>query len=425
MSVLKPHWPTLIGQRPTVLNLEGVTELLKRLGNPHHKMPPALHIAGTNGKGSVVSFLRYMLVAAGYKVHVYTSPHLVYFNERIVIDNSIIDDRFLYDVLEECRIACGGLPITLFEATTAAAFLAFSRIKADFVIIETGMGGRLDATNVLENTLISIITSISFDHIEHLGRTLEKIAYEKAGIIKNNSVCVISRQLETARLTIEKVAVERHTSVYRQNFEWYCTPDKKGMVFETGGEKVMFPFPALVGKHQIENAGCAIAALTLLHNKYNFTQVTHESISKGLKSTYWPARLEFIKKGYFYNLLSKGWELILDGAHNEAGAQTIANWLEQEKAHFIVGITRKKGVIPFLTAIQKNIASLHGICVQSEFNSHTAQEICEFANSMGIPARPAESLKEAIIDIISINPQPSKIIICGSLFLAKDLILEI
>ena len=204
-----PHWPKPLGKRPINYNLDNICELLRRLGNPEKNIPPVVHVAGTNGKGSTIAFIKKVLIESGYKVHVYNSPHLVYFNERIILANEYIKNSYLHSILEECRSVSDDMHITFFEGTTAAAFLAFSRVDADITILETGMGGRLDATNVIEKPMLTIITPISLDHQEFLGDSIAQIATEKAGIMKHDCTCIISEQLKDAKDVLEKTAINK------------------------------------------------------------------------------------------------------------------------------------------------------------------------------------------------------------------------
>lgn len=306
--IYMPHWPKPLGSRPKDFSLDRIKSFLNKLGNPEKKMPPIIHIAGTNGKGSTLAFIRHIMQAAGYKVHAYTSPHLVNFNERIVIAGSYIDDNELYSLLEECRAVIAEQPITLFEAATIAAFLAFSRHKADITLVEVGMGGRLDATNVIDSPILTIITSIALDHMEYLGPTIEIIAGEKAGIMKPNVPCVIAPQEKSIMNTLEYHAINKKSPLYRGGFEWNCKKKNNKMVFQSAIQSIEFPLPSLKGDHQIINAGNAIAACSILSGKYGF-DIGEEDITSGLQCTYWPARLERIKEGNLISLLPKDWQL--------------------------------------------------------------------------------------------------------------------
>lgn len=423
-----PHWPKPIGSRPKDFFLDRIKSFLNKLGNPEKKIPPIIHIAGTNGKGSTLSFIRYIMQAAGYKVHTYTSPHLVNFNERIVVAGNDVDDSELHSSLEECRIAVAEQPITLFEATTIAAFLAFARHKADITLVEVGMGGRLDATNVIDNPILTIITSIALDHTEYLGPTVETIAGEKAGIMKPNVPCVIAPQEKSIMNTLEHHAINKKSPLYRGGLEWDCEKQNNRMVFQSTIQSIEFSLPSLKGDHQIINAGNAIAACSILSGKYGFN-IGEEDIASGLQSTYWPARLESIKEGNLISLLPKDWQLFLDGAHNNDGARVLAKWIKDnftEGVYMIFGVTRNRNVAEFLEHLKPYIKLLCAVCVKSEPKATSTDLIREGAHNIGINAIECESISDAISNyILKASIQNVKIIlICGSLFLARDFAME-
>ncbi|BDG76041.1 MULTISPECIES: bifunctional folylpolyglutamate synthase/dihydrofolate synthase [Wolbachia] len=426
--IYMPHWPKPIGSRPKDFSLDRIKSFLNKLGNPEKKIPPIIHIAGTNGKGSTLSFIRYIMQAAGYKVHTYTSPHLVNFNERIVVAGNDIDDSELHNSLEECRIAVAEQPITLFEAATTAAFLAFSRHKADITLVEVGLGGRLDATNVIDNPILTIITSIALDHTEYLGPTVETIAGEKAGIMKPNVPCVIAPQEKSIMNTLEQHAINKKSPLYRGGFEWNCEKQNNRIVFQSTIQSIEFSLPSLKGDHQIINSGNAIAACSILSGKYGFN-IGEEDIASGLQSTYWPARLESIKEGNLISLLPKDWQLFLDGAHNNDGAKVLAKWVRDnfaEGIYMIFGVTRNKNVAEFLEHLKPYIKLLCAVCVKSEPKATSTDLIREGAHNIGINAIECESIRDAISNhILKASIQNVKtILICGSLFLARDLSME-
>ncbi|QOD38723.1 bifunctional folylpolyglutamate synthase/dihydrofolate synthase [Candidatus Wolbachia massiliensis] len=426
--IYMPHWPKPLGHRPKDFSLDRIKSFLSKLNNPEKKTPPIIHIAGTNGKGSTLSFVRYIMQAAGYKVHAYTSPHLVNFNERIVVAGSYIDDTELYNLLEECRTAIAGQPITLFEAATITAFLAFSRHKADVTLIEVGMGGRLDATNVIDNPILTIITSIALDHMEYLGPNVEIIAGEKAGIMKPNIPCVIAPQEESIMSTLGFHATNKKSLLYRGGFEWNCSKQDSGMVFQSAIQSIEFPLPSLKGDHQIINAGNAVAACSILSGKYGFN-IGEEDITSGLQHTYWPARLELIKEGNLISLLPKNWQLFLDGAHNNDGARVLSEWVRDnfaEGVYIIFGVTRNRNVEEFLKHLKPYIKLLCAVCVKSEPKATNTGLIREGANNVGIKAIECESIGDAILNhILKASAQNVKtILICGSLFLARDFAME-
>jgi dihydrofolate synthase/folylpolyglutamate synthase len=426
--VLFPHWPKFLSLSKSKNDIYNTYEagktILSKLGNPERKIPPVIHIAGTNGKGSVLAHLKFLLEVSGYKLHIHISPHLIDFNERIILASKTISDKYLYEIMEKCRVAAIGYPTTLFSATTIASFIAFAEIKADLTILEVGMGGQFDSTNVIDNPLISVITPISYDHTEFLGNSLEEIAYAKSGIIKPCCSCVFAKQPEIARRVLEAQAIKNKALVYRQDFEWECDEyQEEYLKFTSSGESAIFPRSALIGRHQIDNAGVAIAVATLLKNKYGFEKITHESIADGMQKVYWPARLEQIKSGRLFELLPPGWEIFLDGAHNEAGSKILAEWAakgDSKLLYAIIGVTRGKDRRAFLSNLKPHIKHMYGVCVRSEIHAETSSGITEIAESVGIPAQSSESVKHAVIDICSRYRSPARIIICGSLYLAGD-----
>ncbi|KJV68776.1 bifunctional folylpolyglutamate synthase/dihydrofolate synthase [Candidatus Neoehrlichia procyonis] len=426
--VYMPHWPKPLGFRPSDLLLDRMIQVLNNLGNPEKKLPSVIHVAGTNGKGSTIALINSILRAAGLKVHVYTSPHLVNFNERIVLNGQKICDKYLYEILEECREASKNIPLTFFEGTTAAALLAFSRVDADIILIETGMGGRLDATNVV-HPILTIITSISLEHTESLGETVELIAIEKAGIMKHNVTCVIAPQeFQSVMKVLEKCAIQKQSAVCRGNIDWFCSKSKNMMIFENSIETLSFPMPALQGDHQIANAGNAISACSILSGKFNY-KIGYNDIVRGLSEVYWPARLEKITKGILFDMLPKLWSLFLDGAHNPSGAKVLSDWIKQQnnrEVYVICGMTRDKDSITFLKYLKPYIKHLCSVCVKYEPRAQTAEEILQTALYLSISASAHDSLYtslKAILDIGDHNLN-SIILICGSLFLAGDVLSE-
>lgn len=448
-----PSWPNPLGYRDIKLGLDRVYELLERVGNPHKLLPPVIHVAGTNGKGSTIAFLDSILTEAKYKVHRYISPHLVEFNERIILAGREIDDEFLEDLLDECRYAANQHPkieVTFFEGITVAAFLAFSKVKADALLLETGMGGRLDATNVIEDVLLSIITPISLDHTEFLGKTIEDIAFEKAGIIKNNSQVIIGKQEKSVLEIIEKQAIKKESRIYALNHKFIAKEQvsEDGMIFEMNGNHMILPLPFLIGKHQIENAGMAIAAL-LIQKHF---KISNKDIGNGIIKAYWPARLENILSGELFNLLPSNYDLFLDGGHNEGGARIIANWINHNKIedrkagrkkipyYLICGMLQDKDSKSFLKYLAGSVDFLVGIPIEGESKSKTGYQIAKIAAGLGIKSVDAEGfieafeyikaihdgekIKESIIKNIfrAKSKQKARIIICGSLYLAGQFI---
>lgn len=401
-----PSWPDPQSYSHIDLGLDRVFELLARLDNPHLKIPPTIHIAGTNGKGSTLAFLRAIFTEAGFKIHSYTSPHLVNFNERISLAGSEISDEFLEKVLAECKTAAEKFPqifVTFFEGVTVAAFLAFSRVKADLLLLETGMGGRLDATNVLPEVLCSVITPIDFDHEEFLGKTLTKIAREKAGIIKKNCPVIVGKQKVEVLRVIEGKASSMRCEM--KNYELGIRS------YELG----------LVGKYQRDNAALAVAA-ALTQKKF---LITEKQICDGLKKAVWPARLEKISAGKFFTMMPKSCELYLDGSHNLQGVQTVKEFLKEQKKKKIIVIfsmLKDKNCEGFLRKIAPQIDQLIAITIPNETRSRKASEINEIAKKIGINSDVAENFTGALEKIK--GDEDAVVLVCGSLYLAGEFLRE-
>ncbi|PHS77782.1 MAG: bifunctional folylpolyglutamate synthase/dihydrofolate synthase, partial [Rhodospirillaceae bacterium] len=309
------------------LVLDRVVRLLGALDNPHHKLPPVVHVAGTNGKGSTIAFLRAFCEAAGLRVHVYTSPHLVRFNERIRVAGKLITDDALDAILKECEAANQGQPITFFEITTAAAFLAFSRTDADIVLLETGLGGRLDATNVIERPRLTCITPVSLDHQHYLGNDVKTIMGEKAGILKSGVPCIAAKQgSKILQKVLEKAASAARAPLLCEGKVWFSrvSGGRRGtpaMIYTNGGEDRTFPMPRLAGQHQVRNASLAIACVEALAPDF---EISDAAIALGLNTVQWPGRLQHITQGPLADMLDDGFELWLDGGHNKAAAEMLA-----------------------------------------------------------------------------------------------------
>jgi dihydrofolate synthase/folylpolyglutamate synthase len=423
-----PHLPIPYGTQPIRLGLSRVATLLNKLGNPHLYLPPVVHIAGTNGKGSTLAYLTAILESAGYAVHRYTSPHLMRFNERIYLAGQEIDDGLLYRIMEETRIAAEDLQTTFFEGTTAGAFLAFSRVKADILLLETGMGGRLDATNIIPHPRLTIITPIAMDHVEYLGDTLAKIAYEKAGIIKPHVPCVISQQQPEALAVLVEKCVTVGAPYFAWQEHWDFSPHQEEFEFIDDEGTTSFPNPGLLGPHQVVNASTAIAALQCLEG----FDVRYKDIIQGLRKVKWPARMQRITNGVLHSILPQGFELWLDGAHNAHGAEALARtirgaWHEDDSTLFIInGRTKDRDIEIFLMAFQGLAKNIIAVQVQSEPKAEDPEKICSAAQALGWKdASVAHSLKEAILRIIGQTQTPkTRILICGSLYLAGDVMLQ-
>jgi len=399
------------------LSLGRVKTLLERLGNPETALPPVVHVAGTNGKGSVIAYLRAALEAGGRDVHVHVTPHLVRFNERIRLAGELIPEDDLIALLRECEDANGGEPITFFEITTAAALLAFARTPADILLLETGLGGRLDATNVVKRPALTVITPISIDHQQFLGDTLAEIAGEKAGILKPGVVCVLARQEPEAAEIIRARADGMGVALYEQDRDWTVAADGEGLVYEGPRGSKRLPRPNLVGVHQIGNAGVAVAALDRLRD----FPVDQAGLAKGLTEAQWPARLQHLAQGGLAGLLRPDLELWLDGGHNEAAAAAIAAWLETEEErplHLILGMLKTKEASPFLANLKPHVTSLRTVAIPDEEASQSAEELAAQAESLGITARPVSNVAMALGEITSDEAGAGRVLIAGSLYLA-------
>jgi dihydrofolate synthase/folylpolyglutamate synthase len=423
-----PFWPNPTGYRDIDFGLTRVVDLLERLNNPHLKIPPTIHFAGTNGKGSTLSFLQQIFVEAGLKTHTYTSPHLVNFNERIVLANQEISDDFLNQCLLECKIAAEKSPqinVTFFEGITVAAFLAFSKVEADILLLETGMGGRLDATNVLPKVLASIITPISFDHTEFLGKTLKEIAFEKGGIIKKNCQVFVAKQKSQARQTLENQALMAEAKIFFFNCDWKIKKQKNGFLFAGFNQKIFLPKTSLLGEHQIDNAALAVAVAL---NQKQFL-ISQNHIKAALQKTFWRARLQKIESGKFHKILPANFELYLDGSHNLQGAATIKKFLKnqkQPKKFVIFSMLQDKDCVGFLKKISDEVEVLISLTIANETKSRFKEDIQKIAQNLGINALTATDFMDAFTQILAIHnsDEAALIMVCGSLYLAGDFLAQ-
>jgi dihydrofolate synthase/folylpolyglutamate synthase len=420
---LMAHHPRVI-----TLGLERIERLLKALGSPEKKLPPLVHVAGTNGKGSLVAYLRAMAEAAGYRVHVYTSPHLVRFNERIRIAGQLIEDDDLDDMLTECEEANGDTPISFFDITTALALLAFSRVPAELGIIEVGMGGRFDSTNVIEPAL-SAITPVGYDHTGFLGDKLEGIAWEKAGIIKRATPAVIGRQREVSAQVIETESVKLAAPLFRMGHEWQVTPQEQGFRYESDLLTLDLPAPALVGVHQIDNAATAVACIERLRAAR--FDIGNTAIRKGLASVEWPARLQRLTKGPLAGSLPPGCELWLDGGHNEdcgiALGRMAAEWAKEPAAlplYLIFAMQTTKDASGFLRPLARYATAARAVPFPEGHAAYTPDEACAKAADVGLDCAPANDIGAALEDLLATQPAPMRVLICGSLYLAGEVLVR-
>jgi dihydrofolate synthase/folylpolyglutamate synthase len=406
------------------LSLGRIERLLARLGHPETKLPQVLHVAGTNGKGSFLAFTRAIAEALGKGVHVYTSPHLVNFHERVVLagphGSAPIAEDLLVDCLARAEAANDGELITLFEITTAAAFLAFAETPADLLLLETGLGGRLDATNVVNKPLLTAITPVSIDHVSFLGETLSEIAGEKAGILKPGVPCVVGRQESEAFQVIERRADEIGASLHvaGRDFDMY---DQHGrLIFQTPTRLLDLPLPRLNGRHQIDNAGTAIAAASVLFGD----ALTMRALEHGMTRAEWPARMERLSVGGLHAYVADGTELWLDGGHNPAGGRVIAHALAEldervpRPVHLIYGMMETKDAHAFIAPFKGLIERIYTVPIPDEPNAFDAESLAEIARAEGFDVVAAESVPDALSRSQAALKGPGRVLICGSLYLA-------
>ena len=414
----------LMNRHPRIitLGLERIQHLLKALDSPEKKLPPLIHVAGTNGKGSLAAYLRAMAEAAGYRVHVYTSPHLVHFNERIRIAGRLIGDDELDEMLTECEEANGDTPIAFFEITTALAYLAFSRVPAELGIIEVGMGGRFDATNVIEPAL-SAITPIGYDHTGFMGDKLEGIAWEKAGVIKHAVPAVIGRQRDVSTAVIEAEAAKLAAPLFRMGREWQVTPTTQGFHYESDLTTFDLPAPALAGAHQIDNAATAVACIERLRAA-RFA-IDEKAIRTGLKSVEWPARLQRLTKGPLVEALPPGCELWLDGGHNEDCGLVLgrmaSDWAKEPAPlplYLVFAMQTTKDASGFLRPLSRHALAARAVPFPEGHVAYTPVEACAKAAEVGLGCVPVNDNGAALEDLLATQPAPMRILICGSLYLA-------
>jgi dihydrofolate synthase/folylpolyglutamate synthase len=404
------------------LSLGRIQGLLAALGNPQDRLPPVIHVAGTNGKGSTIATLRACLEAAGQQVHVYTSPHLVRFHERIRLAGRLIEEDRLVALLEECERANEGKPITYFEITTAAAFLAFARTPADFVLLETGLGGRLDATNVVRHPAATAITPISLDHQAFLGDNIAAIAGEKAGILKPGAPAVIGPQPAAAATVFDARAAGIGAPLFRFGREWRCTADNGATRYAGLHWQFDLPLPSLPGAHQIGNAGIAIACLEQLSG----LGIGRHAIAEGLRRIEWPARLQRLGHGPLVEILPPGWELWLDGGHNpgagEVLAASVSAWADRP-LYLVVGMLNTKDAAGFLAPLAAHAGTLCAVTIPGEDNPLPAAAIAAAAHSVGLRAEERPTVAAALAALTA-DPTPARILICGSLHFAGTVLAD-
>jgi dihydrofolate synthase/folylpolyglutamate synthase len=400
------------------LTLDRMHRLLAALDHPEQRLPPVIHIAGTNGKGSTQAMLRAGIESAGHTTHAYTSPHLARFHERIRLAGSLINEDHLSDILDTCVAANGPESITYFEITTCAAFLAFSRTSADYTLLEVGLGGRLDATNVIDAPLLTIITPVDLDHQSYLGNTLAKIAFEKAGILKRGVPCVVGPQHDESLEVIEAraVAVGAPLLVYGQH--WHVAEDRGRMIYQDEAGLLDLPLPNLIGAHQVRNAGGAIAALR--HLGFD-AQICEAAIT----TAQWPARMQRLHHGPLIDIAPEA-EIWLDGGHNPAAAAALVEALSRlprRPTHIICGMLNTKDVAGFIAPIADISDSFRAVSIPDQAATLSDDETVAIARAIGVMATACPDVQTALSQIIATDPL-ARVVICGSLYLAGTVLRE-
>ncbi len=401
------------------LTLDRVWALLAALDHPERTLPPVIHIAGTNGKGSTQAMLRAGLEAVGKSVHAYTSPHLARFHERIRLAGEFITEDHLTEVLNDCYAANDGADITYFEITTCAALLAFARTPADYTLLEVGLGGRLDATNVIDKPALTIITPVSMDHEGYLGDTIAKIAGEKAGIIKRGVPCVVGPQQEDALEVIEAQAARLGAPLLAYGQHWHVSEEHGRLIYQDETGLLDLDLPNLPGQHQVQNAGATLAALRHL----NMPEAAYDG---AMRDAFWPARMQQLK-GTVLNEFVPQADLWLDGGHNPAAGEALAAHLKslhQRPTRLICGMLNTKDVRGYLRPLATVASHLTAVSIPGEANTLTAPETAKAARDVGLAADEAYSVESALHQIAETEPH-ARILICGSLYLAGHVLRQI
>ncbi len=407
------------------LGLERMRLLLERLDHPERRLPPVIHVAGTNGKGSTIAYLRAILEAAGLRVHVYTSPSLVRTNECFRLgqpgSGTLVDDEELYAVLEHCERANAGAPITIFEIETAGAFCLFAQHPADVVLLEVGLGGRLDATNVIDTPLATVIAPVSMDHTEFLGDTLTTIAREKAGIIKRSVPAICAEQPPEAMAEIEQQAKRMRAPLFGAGQEWHVNVERGRLVYQDDRGLMDLAAPKLFGRHQFDNAGLAIATL----RAQSRFRIEPSAFEAGIVNAEWPARMQRLASGALIGRAPPGCEIWLDGGHNAEGGRVAAaalGDLEERVSRplvVIAGMMANKDASAFLA----NFAGLtrHIIAVQipDRDNAMPPDTLADAARQLGMRVETAVGVEAALRSLSRLAYEvPPRILITGSLYLA-------
>jgi dihydrofolate synthase/folylpolyglutamate synthase len=406
------------------LSLGRIERLLADLGSPHKRLPPVVHVAGTNGKGSTIAFMRAALEAAGKRVHVYTSPHLIRFNERIRIAGDLVDDERMFAAFDRCETVNAGQAISVFEITTAAAILLFSEIAADYLLLEVGLGGRYDATNVVAQPVATVVTPVSMDHPEFLGETVEKIAFEKAGILKRGAPAIIAEQDVRALDVIEREALRVGAPRIVGGRDFTMHEENGRLVFQDDIGLLDMPLPRLVGRHQHINAASALATLRAIE-----PGLSASVLEQGLSNADWPARLQRLRTGRLADLAPPRAEIWLDGGHNEEGGRVLAEAMADFEEHgsrplvLICGTLNTKDTAGFLRHFNGLVQETLAVPISGEHTGRPADEVAALAQSVGLNAAACQSVEAALRFLTAREwPVPPRILIAGSLYLAGSVL---
>ena len=405
------------------LGLDRTLALSKKCGNPHQNLPPVIHIAGTNGKGSVSAFLASLYQAAGLSAHVYNSPHLCRFNERIRLAGKLISDTELVEILSEVEQINDGAPVTFFESTTIAAFLAFSRHPADILILETGLGGKFDSTNILEDKAVSVLTPIARDHEHFLGSDITQIAVQKAGIMRADTPSIWARQSPEARKGLADTAQTLGCEILEEGVDFSAQPHKDASFdFIWRDQQINMPAPSLIGAHQYQNAALALAAM-----KTASPQAFSPPAFQGISAAKWPGRIQELQAGTLKDKLKSGRRIWLDGAHNAHGAAALVNTLQALSPHkwmVIFGALDTRPAEAFLSQLQPLAAHIHTLTIADQPAAIEAETLAQTARELNIPAQPMASPDAALQAIEAMAAPDMPVIICGSLYLAGQILAE-
>jgi dihydrofolate synthase/folylpolyglutamate synthase len=407
------------------LSLDRMHRVLERLGHPQRKLPPVIHVAGTNGKGSTIAYLRATLEAASYRVHTFTSPYLVRINECFRLGRAgggvLVRDDELKAALERCEQANAGAPLTVFESKTAAAFCLFADNPADAVLLEVGLGGRLDSTNVIEEPLASVITPVSMDHMEFLGSTLASIAGEKAGIIKRGAPVVCAEQADEAMAVIETQARRMHAPLFAANQQWHAGVERGRLVYQDDRGLMDLAAPRLFGRHQFDNAGLAIATLRAT----DAFRISHAAFEAGIVGAEWPARMQRLSSGRLLEQAPAGAEIWLDGGHNAEGGRVVADALGDLEERvprqlvIIAGMMGNKDASGFLANFAGQTRHIIAVPIPDTDNAMRSDRLADAARQLGMRVEIADGVEAALRSLARLSYEvPPRILITGSLYLA-------